>query len=396
METATTIRRPDPSEPQQQQAGYKGKAQTNRKKGLENGPVPARTPANDPVMKGSKTGKAGKAKDKKKAGENGEGKSSSSFSSSAPPPTSLPTNDKWTDVVKKGDSKRTNATAGGSTEKAVRDPKNSAKGSAGASAGRAPTAGKQQTANARGEPTSSKKRRIRPPRTAAVVVTPPQSGGLTLAETMAEARRRVKLSDIGITHLRPKVAATGAMILEIPGENSVAKADLLATRLKEVLEEKGVKIHRPTKSEELRVSGLEDSVTSKEVAEAIAEAGGCKDIEVKVGGIRKAPSGLGAVWVQCPAAAAKKLAAVGRVMVGWVSARIEVLTPRPMHCYRCLEKGHTRRRCTAPTDRGDRCYRCGQLGHTAGLCNGTPQCPLCKDLGRPASHRLGSKACAPA
>lgn len=61
---------------------------------------------------------------------------------------------------------------------------------------------------------------------------------------MAEAKRRVKLSDIGITHLRPKVAATGAMILEIPDENNVARADLLAARLKEALEEKRVRIHQ--------------------------------------------------------------------------------------------------------------------------------------------------------
>jgi len=94
-------------------------------------------------------------------------------------------------------------------------------------------------------------------------------------------------------------------------------------------------------------------------------------------------------------AAAKKVAAAGRLTVGWVSARVKVLTPRPLRCYRCLELEHTRSRCTAPIERGDRCYRCGVADHKAGSCAGEVRRPLCSDLGRPAGHRLGAKSCAP-
>lgn len=76
-------------------------------------------------------------------------------------------------------------------------------------------------------------------------------------------------------------------------------------------------------------------------------------------------------------------------------ARVEALTPRPLQCYRCLEPGHTRARCTTPLDRGNRCYRCDQPGHTARGCMEKPKCPLCSDIGRPSGHRLGSAACAP-
>nr|XP_012151334.1 PREDICTED: serine/arginine repetitive matrix protein 1-like [Megachile rotundata] len=53
---------------------------------------------------------------------------------------------------------------------------------------------------------------------------------------------------------------------------------------------------------------------------------------------------------------------------GWTSARVEVLTARPMHSFRCLQKGHTASQCSETTSR---------------------------DLGRPDKHRLGAAECAP-
>lgn len=79
---------------------------------------------------------------------------------------------------------------------------------------------------------------------------------------------------------------------------------------------------------ELRVTGFDKSVTQREVAAAIAGVGEYPEGEVKVGQIRFAPSGLGTVWVQCPPMAAKRAADAGKVRVGWVLARAEVLAPR--------------------------------------------------------------------
>lgn len=252
------------------------------------------------------------------------------------------------------------------------------------------------TLSSAGEATKrkGKKIKIRTPRAAAVILTP-ATEGLTRAEIMMEARSKVRLEDLGITHVRPKIAATGAVILEVPGENSAERADLLAERLRTALVDKEVRISRPVKLAELRVGGFDESVNGEELATAMASAGGCAAADVRVGSIRRGPTGLGSVWIKCPATAAKKVMDTGRIMVGWVAARVEVLSPRPLQCYRCLEKGHTRARCTAPVDRGDRCYRCGLAGHTASKCDAKPECPLCKDLGRSAGHRLGSAACAP-
>jgi len=89
---------------------------------------------------------------------------------------------------------------------------------------------------------------------------------------MSEAKKKIKLQDMGTAFLRPKVAATGAMLLEVPGENSAARADQLASKLREALAATGASVTRPVKREHLRIAGLDESVTEEEVA-AIAVAG---------------------------------------------------------------------------------------------------------------------------
>lgn len=160
---------------------------------------------------------------------------------------------------------------------------------------------------------------------------------------MTEARRKVRLEELGITHVRPKIAATGTIILEVPGENSAARIDSLAEKLPTALTDKEVRIARPVKCADLRVTGLDDSVGKEDLAVVIAKVRECSPAEVKVGNIKRDPSGLGAAWTQCLASAAKKTAAAGRVIVGWVSARMEALAPRPLQCFKCLEVGQVHR-----------------------------------------------------
>jgi hypothetical protein len=161
------------------------------------------------------------------------------------------------------------------------------------------------------------------------------------------------------------------------------------------LGEAGVTVARPVKRADLRVRDL-DSITPEDVASALAEAGGCPTGEIKVGTICFSPAGLGSVWALCPLVAARKLGAAGKVRVGWEWAYLEYLTLRQLQCYRCLEIGHTRQRCTNDVDRSERCYRCGDTSHRAAECaSAAAKCPLCADLGRPADHRMGGKACRP-
>ncbi|KAF9798969.1 hypothetical protein SFRURICE_011608, partial [Spodoptera frugiperda] len=82
------------------------------------------------------------------------------------------------------------------------------------------------------------------------------------------------------------------------------------------------------------------------------------------------------------------------VLVGWVSAQVKFLEPRPSRCYRCLEEGHVGVKCTHSINVGDLCYHCGKPGHKASTCDAPPHCPKCEVVGRPADHRVDSKTCA--
>lgn len=244
-----------------------------------------------------------------------------------------------------------------------------------------------------------KPKKLRPPRSAAVVLTllQPQAEEkkATYGSVIAEAKARVKITELGILGLRFRKARTGATILEIAGANCGEKADALARKLETVLDPEVVRISRPTKREEMRISGLDESVRSQDVVEAVAQAGGCSATDIRSGEVVVGPSGLGSMWLSCPVAAAKKVVEAGRLLVGWVSAQVKLLDARPLRCFRCLEVGHVAAKCKAVVDRSQQCYRCGQTGHRASACSAAPECALCKEVGQPASHRMGSKVCNP-
>ncbi|XP_063628957.1 uncharacterized protein LOC134800388 [Cydia splendana] len=239
-------------------------------------------------------------------------------------------------------------------------------------------------------------RKLRPPRSSAVVLSlqpEAEEQGISYKDVLATAKAKVDLADLDIQSIRFKVAATGARLLEIPGASSGPKADKLAEKLCQLFKSEMVKVSRPTKCVELRVSGLDDSVSVEDIAAAIAQAGGCAVQEVRVGEIKSDPWSLGSAWVRCPVAAAKIVAGKERLLVGWVSAQVKLLEARAQRCYRCLESGHVRAQCPSEIDRSGLCYRCGQPGHKARDCSATPHCTVCSVLGKDANHRTGSKSC---
>ncbi|XP_049880311.1 uncharacterized protein LOC126376807 [Pectinophora gossypiella] len=180
----------------------------------------------------------------------------------------------------------------------------------------------------------------RPPTTAVVTVTVPEGAATTYAAVMGAAKQRVNLAECGITELRQRRAATGGLILQVPGPDSAKKADELAARLRSTLADMDVHILRPVKTGEIRVADFDESVTPADIASAIADQGGCSQDDVKVGEIRLSSRKMGTAWVRCPLAAIRKLANTARLKVGWASARVQVLTARPLQCYKCLEMGH--------------------------------------------------------
>ncbi|KAL0822152.1 hypothetical protein ABMA28_004284 [Loxostege sticticalis] len=284
-----------------------------------------------------------------------------------PPPASI--EEGWTTVVKRGKK----------AQKTAQPPQSGAKPAK-------PAAAKPATP------------KLRPPRSSAIVLTllpGAQEKGVTYETAIRDAKSRINLEELGISGLRFSKAKTGGKILEIPGATSGDKADAFAAKLRDVLPAEIVRVTRPTKTVDIRLSGLDDSVTKEEVAAAVSKVGGCTAEHVKVGVIRQSWSGSGTVVVKVPVTVAQKLTK-GRLLVGWVSCRVQVLETKPLRCYRCMEGGHVKEQCPCETDRSELCYRCGRPGHQARECTAAaPNCPICADQGKPANHKVGSKTCSP-
>lgn len=175
------------------------------------------------------------------------------------------------------------------------DPTKNGKGKGGQEAAEKKT-GAQPPRRALGK----KRRRTRPPRSTAVVMTlPPEAAemGDTYASIMAAARSKIKLVDLGIDALRFRIAQTGGRIFEVAGADGAAKADRLAVRLRTVLGDRGVRVTRPIKMAELRLTGLHDSVIPEKIARAIAAQAQCPEGEaaIKVGEIHRLPSDSGSM-----------------------------------------------------------------------------------------------------
>lgn len=231
----------------------------------------------------------------------------------------------------------------------------------------------------------------RPPRTAAVTLTCPPD---RYAEAMRVVREQISLRELGIDALRPKRAATGALVLEISGPNGAERAVALRDKMAEALKNmEGARVARPVKKADLRIRDLTEAATTAEIKEALASLGGCAVEEVRTGDIKMSNRGLGTLWAQCPLVAANRIMAVGRVNLGWLSSRVEILETRQMQCYRCLQRGHIQSGCPNPVSRGSLCYRCSQPGHTAKACTNEPHCVLCQEQGIAAAHRIGGAAC---
>ncbi|XP_028043670.1 uncharacterized protein LOC114253109, partial [Bombyx mandarina] len=211
------------------------------------------------------------------------------------------------------------------------------------------------------------RRRPRAPRSAAVVVELLPAGkekGITYHEVMTQARGGVNVDALGVEGgIKVRQTANGARLIECPGPNTNAAAEKLAARLREILPDpEVVRIARPVKMAEVKITGLDECATKEEVASAIASQGNCALADVKVGELRATYSGTRTAWARCPIATANLLAtppqgrpsdSPGWLRVGWVVAHVQLQESRPWRCLRCFGTGHGLAKCPSTVDRSD-------------------------------------------
>lgn len=214
-----------------------------------------------------------------------------------------------------------------------------------------------------------------------------------MSDVLKLAKESIDLGELGIEYIRPRKAVSGGLLLEISGQESSPKADKLAERLRALPGLPGVKVSRPIDKVELRLSGLDQVTSARDVGVAIAQIGGCSPESLTLAEVKMDNRGRGSLWVRCPRVAAMKAVGVGRIKIGWAMARVELTKARLLQCFRYLGFGHTISGCRAMDDRRGLCYQSGETDHRAAVCTRPSICVVCKGAGRPADHRMGEPAC---
>ncbi|KMQ91209.1 gag-pol polyprotein [Lasius niger] len=197
----------------------------------------------------------------------------------------------------------------------------------------------------------------KPPKTSAVMITG-QGEEFSYADALKKARESISLKDLHIERTKVRRAANGGMLIEVIGPDSARKALELKEKLSIVLKNEA-QITRPVVRGEIRLIGLDASTTPVEVKDVIIGCSGCLDEDIRVGVIRPMANGLFTVWVQCPLSAAVKVANLGKVRIGWTSARVDLLEVRPTQCFRCWQFGHLRHSCQSKDDYSGLCFSMG-------------------------------------
>lgn len=85
------------------------------------------------------------------------------------------------------------------------------------------------------------------------------------AEVLATARRNVPPDEVGIKRVKIKKEMAGGIILEVPRDKERDKVPALAAWLAQPLDLATIKVAAPTRTVELRVTGIDISVNKEDL-----------------------------------------------------------------------------------------------------------------------------------
>ncbi|KMQ81762.1 gag-pol polyprotein, partial [Lasius niger] len=205
------------------------------------------------------------------------------------------------------------------------------------------------------------------------------------ADALKKARSAISLNDLKIDKTKIRKAANGSLLIEVMGPGGAEKASKLRDQIHEVLKD-DARVTRPVTKGEVRLIGLHDATSPKEIIDAISRYGNCLNEDIKLGPIHPLRNGLFTVWVQCPLGAAIRTANYGKIGIGWTQVRVDLLNNRPIQCFRCWRFGHLKHSCSSKEDYAGSCFRCGGEGHIARTCSAPPACKVCRLDGRAFDH----------
>ncbi|EFN64339.1 hypothetical protein EAG_00465, partial [Camponotus floridanus] len=193
------------------------------------------------------------------------------------------------------------------------------------------------------------------------------TANFSYADALKKMRTEISLQELGIQMPKIRRGISGNIIIEISGPDNSSKADRLALEIQRVLKEEA-HVSRPILNGEIRLTGMDVSISKEEVVEAVATMGDCKISDIHAGKIGRTKGGVGVIWVQCPKTAAIALAEKKKIQIGWSTVNVEILKKRPIQCHRCWQIGHVRATCKSSRDHTGACFRCGRAGHTVANC----------------------------
>lgn len=113
------------------------------------------------------------------------------------------------------------------------------------------------------DPSKEVKRKM--PKTAAVSIKGDVEKGFSYADVLRKARSHIKMEDLQIEAPKIRKGLNGATIIEISGPECNDKAQRLVDKLQEILREDKAAITTPTNKGELRLVGLDESISKEEI-----------------------------------------------------------------------------------------------------------------------------------